>query len=155
MYFLCLFSSRCKMSLRFAHTLARVCSSSLCRVASHHLTLPQCVYPVVSWRTLGLSSLVSYGKAAINTLVHVFWWAFVLISVGQIVKNGIVESKNRYTYHFIKKKLPVFQNDYMMFRSHQQCMRVLAAPHSVHVWCLPSFLISAIAVGVSSISLWF
>ena len=88
--------------VRFIHL---VCSNSLfshCSTAFHCMNIPWFSYPCLLWMYLSSFQFGAIIVATANCIfIHVFWWAYVFVSVGYICKIGNLGSKGvqmfRYT----------------------------------------------------------
>lgn len=85
-------------------------------------------------------------KAAVNIPVHVLWW-HCLISVRQITRNGIVESKDRCACNFIRNYRNVFQSGKQFYIPISNAREFWLLQPCSH-WYLPFFLTSVTALVV-------
>ena len=86
--------------------------------------------------------------AAINTEVHRFLWIGVSVFLGYNPSSGIIGSKGRSNFSFLRKFHTVFHSDFTSRQSHQQCTGVPFSPQPLQHLLLVALFMMPTLTGV-------
>lgn len=130
------------MFVRFIHLVYSNCLFSHCCIVFH------CViyHDLFVLFTMGgywvLSSLWLLWQGAMNIFVHVFWWAYVFISVGCIHKIGISGSKGMQMFRYFTR----------YYRFSKVILIYIPTSSSPHPW--PHLVVSVFFILAILVAVW-
>ena len=71
-----------------------------CRIEFHCTNKAKCIHPLVNKHLSCPKFLAIMNKAAINSLINVFWWIFLVISLRYIPRSRNVKAEGRCVFSF-------------------------------------------------------
>lgn len=138
------------MLMKFIHTVVCIRGLFLFIVEQYSMVqIPLFVYSFFCWWSLELFPFWGImNKFAVSTLVKIFSWVCVFISLICISGSRIAKSISRSMFNEIRNCQNFSQRCCIIVHSHQKCMNNLPATHPCQYLLRPMYLILVIFMGV-------